>query len=116
MPKEALIVAIFALSCGTAVLVTFITAIARHYRMKLQNQGGGGRDASLTASELSRIVEQAVAQATQPLADRIETLESTLRHPAPGHPALPEARTDALFESLDSEPADMAGARPRSRA
>ena len=130
MPDEVFVVAMLAITCGTAVVVSIIIAIARHQRARL-NASAGTPGGSLTASELRRILEEAVANATRPLQEQLDELEGLLRAegralPSRNEPkALPGARPslqgalDPLGDPLDDVLGDEARvprARPRSRS
>lgn len=110
MPFEVVLTMLILFVAFPAVL---FRGVAHLRRSKASSRGEG-----LKASDLRQIVEDAVATATEPLHDRIDTLEGLLMGETPGAAASRRGRIaeplldDEMSDDLDGDPA---GAREPRR-
>jgi len=75
MPEEIFIIALTAIVFGTLTFASVVKSIFRYLGTKSQAQQTG---AGLTASELRTLIQEAVVEATEPLAERVGDLEEHL--------------------------------------
>ena len=107
MPEEILIIVIVSILAGTSMsLIRMILGHRERTSLKGSVQG-----ASMTTSELERMMKRAVEEATEPLARKVEELElASSKRPR----QLEEASADLLLE-IDEEENELA-ARPSTGA
>lgn len=102
MPFEIFVIVIVAIIAGT---VSGIVKQALNYKRETRGIRPSQEGSSLTTSELRRMLEEVVAEATAPLAEQVKALERRLEaeHRLPSGPArvLPE-KTPEPREALDS--------------
>ncbi|WP_456426882.1 hypothetical protein [Rhodocaloribacter sp.] len=79
MPEE--IVAIIIVSIVAGTFMSFVKMILKYRSERFVSHSGD--ESSLTRSELEAMIRRAVAEATKPLAERIEELTETLEEDAP---------------------------------
>lgn len=91
MPEEVAFVVFVALLTGTIMVVTIVKMVIGYLKSKHQ---ASQTPSSLTTSELYELIHDAVAEATAPLAARVEALEHDAQIDA-----LPPARHDLLEET-----------------
>ncbi len=92
MPEEVAVIAIVAIVFGSVItIVKSVLAYRKDVRQgsrgEIASKSSVSEGASLTTSELEGMMRRAVADATAPLADRIDLLESRMS----GSVRLPEA-------------------------
>lgn len=75
MSDELFFIVITAIIFGTVMIASIFKSVFRYARAKAQPQNV---DASLTTSELHGLIRDAVTEATEPLNERIATLEQRL--------------------------------------
>lgn len=115
MPEVVAILAIFVVL--PSVIVGGIIKV-KQAKYEAMERGGGGE---LRASELQRIIREAVEDAVEPLYERIEALEGRAASETPSEIERPvaESRLDpaALADALDDPEAEdePAAARRRTR-
>jgi len=114
MPEEILI--LFIITLMSVFVLTFTSMILRH-RRKRRDVKAVSDDQSMTTSELERLMRQAVEDATQPLAMKVEDLELELARLASSNKQLDahdtSVRLELEDEVLDVEPV-KAGIKTRT--
>lgn len=82
MPDEIFVLMVIALGGGLVLgLVSQIFTFVK-WKIERESSGGAAEQSSLTTSELEKMMRRAVEEATQPLVDRVESLEDELAlHP-----------------------------------
>lgn len=115
MPEEIFVIAMTALVCGTGVVLGIIRSIVGYQRAKLESKRAPG-DSSLTTSELQRIIQAAVEQATRPLEQKIDAIQADLRAEGPPR-TLAEPGKRGLLDGVEpvaeDEPAPASRRRVR---
>ena len=84
-----LVIVLVAIICGTAMVASIVWGAFKYQLVKSNLQKA---DASLTTSELHGLIRDAVAEATEPLNERIAALEQPLE----AQPQPPPAGSDLL--------------------
>ena len=84
-----LVIVLVAIICGTAMVASIVRGTFKYQLAKSKLQKV---DASLTTSELRGLMRDAVAEATEPLNERVAALEQRLE----AQPQLPPAGSDLL--------------------
>ncbi len=103
MPAEVMVIVIVAMALGLG-LIGMIFDYLKH-RNKVNNNAGS----SMTTSELQSLLRDAVADATEPLAERIESIEQRLDRQ---ERRLPPASSE-IFDPYETEEPVRTGARVR---
>lgn len=107
MPEEIFIISLVGIIAGSAVVLGVVRGILSVVRARVEGHRGAG-SGSLTSSELQRLVQRAVEDASQPLLDKIEDLEHEVRALRPAHPLPPRAeptRPELMSPGLPPEEA-----------
>jgi hypothetical protein len=92
MPEEIVVITVVAITFGSIVTIVK-SVLAYRERIRLGSPAGApsrtssAEGASLTTSELEKMMRRAVSEATAPLADRMDALELRMAEPR----RLPEA-------------------------
>lgn len=105
MPEEVLALII------VVSFLTFITTVIRstqQYKLKKLDRERGSSDESLTTSELKNLIEDAVAEATAPIAAEVDELSRRLASVERSAPQLE-------LEDTDSGPDKTLGRQGRQR-
>ena len=88
-----LVIVLVAIICGTAMVASIVTSIVRGtFKYQLAKSKLQKVDASLTTSELHGLMRDAVAEATEPLNERVAALEQRLE----AQPQPPPTGSDLL--------------------
>ena len=88
MPFWIVLIVLVAIVFGTMMVSTIVSSVFKYLSSKEASEPA---PQSLTTSELYTLIEEAVAEATQPLAERVAALEARVTTEA-----LPSARHDLL--------------------
>lgn len=108
MPEELVVIALLSIMCGTGVIIAISKMIVGYLRDK---NVGAPDGASLTESQLRRLVQEAVEDAVAPLLAQLEAQEERDR------PLLEEPTTRQAAGLLaDERESDPAPAARRQRA
>lgn len=118
MPEEILIIVIVSILAGTTM--SFVRLVLG-YKERTSTKGIS-QGASMTTSELERIMKKAVEEATEPLAKKVEDLEFELATKLVSKDEPPrqleQAATDLLLDLDEELPSDesipKSGAKNRS--
>lgn len=95
-PGMIFVIIIVAIIAGTTMVASIVKHATGYYRSK--SSGGGGED-SLTSSELRRLIQHAVEEATQPLEEEVRALRKQFE--ARSGATLSDAEARRLLEEGD---------------
>lgn len=108
MPFGIVLIVLAAIVFGTVMIGTIVSAV---FKFLSSRDALEAAPQSLTTSELQGLIEDAVAEAIQPLAERVEALEQRLTTEA-----LPPARLDMLEAADGYEAAPKVSTVPKQES
>ena len=115
MPEEIAIIIVISILAGT--FSGILRMILNYKKARMGITGGTRSDASMTTSELERLLFKVVEEATEPLMQRIDDLELLLEKQTQEAPRLNKASTDLMADVDAMKPMEpMPAPRRRSRS
>ena len=108
MPEEIAFISVVAIISGCVLVVSLSKMILGFLRDRagISKQTTGS---SMTTSELESMLKRVVAEANEPLLDRIEALENT------SEKALPPHKRDSILDDIHDGPNDLAAISKRQQ-
>ena len=112
MPEELVAITIISIVAGSIVMIALAKMLFSYLRDRAGLSKSSAGAPSLTTSELEGMLKRVVAEANEPLLDRVEALEHVL---AADSKALPPRREEPLLDELHDGPNDLAAITQRKR-
>jgi len=110
MPEEIVAITIISIVAGTLMMITLAKMLFSYLRDRAGLSKRSASSPSLTTSELEGMLRRVVAEANEPLLDRVEALEDIL---SSGSKSLPPRREEPLLDELQDSANDLAAVTKR---